>query len=68
VGNVFTRADHRRRGYGAATTSAVVAELLNLGLTVVLNVRQDNAPAIRLYQRLGFERYCPFVEGMGVRR
>jgi len=68
VGNVFTRADHRGRGYGAATTSAVVAELLSLALTVVLNVRRDNVPAIRLYERLGFECYCPFVEGMAIQR
>lgn len=68
VGNVFTRADHRRRGYGAATTSSVIAELLSLGLTVALNVRQDNTSAIRLYECLGFRRYCAFVEGMGVRR
>lgn len=68
VGNVLTRAEYRRQGYGAATTSAVVAELLSMELTVVLNVRQDNAPAIRLYERLGFRRYCSFVEGMGVRK
>jgi predicted GNAT family acetyltransferase len=45
-------------------TSAVVAELLQLGIRdVILNVNQDNATAIRIYERLGFERYCPFLEG-----
>jgi len=39
VGNVFTHPDHRGRGYGTATTSAVVAELLQRGIRdVVLNV------------------------------
>lgn len=64
VGNVFTHPDYRRQGYGTATTSAVVTELLERGIRdVVLNVGQDNAGAIRIYERLGFERYCPFLEG-----
>jgi ribosomal protein S18 acetylase RimI-like enzyme len=64
VGNVFTHPDYRGRGYGTVTTSAVVAELLRGGIRdVVLNVSQDNADAIRIYERLGFARYCPFLEG-----
>ena len=68
VGNVFTQEAHRRQGYGAIAASAVVAELSGLVPTVVLNVRQDNLTAIRLYERLGFQPYCPFVEAMGFRR
>ncbi len=46
------------------TTGAVVAELLQRGIeTIVLNVSQDNAIAIALYERLGFRRVCPFFEG-----
>ena len=64
VGNVFTHPDHRGRGYGTATTSAVVATLLERGIRdIVLNVSQSNAPAIHIYEKLGFERYCPFIEG-----
>jgi RimJ/RimL family protein N-acetyltransferase len=64
VGNVFTHPAHRGQGYGTATTSAVVAELLRRGIRdVILNVSQDNAAAIRIYERLGFERYCAFLEG-----
>jgi GNAT superfamily N-acetyltransferase len=64
VGNVLTHPDYRGRGYGTASTSAVVAELLRLGIRdVILNVSQDNAVAIGIYERLGFERYCPFFEG-----
>jgi RimJ/RimL family protein N-acetyltransferase len=69
VGNVFTRPDYRGRGYGTATTSAVVAELLQHGIRdIVLNVSQENAGAIRIYERLGFERYCPFLEGAACAR
>lgn len=64
VGNVFTHPDYRGRGYGTAVTGAVVAELLRQGIRdVVLNVGQDNAVAVHIYERLGFERYCPFFEG-----
>lgn len=64
VGNVFTHPDHRGQGYGSATTSAVVAELLQRGIhDIVLNVSQENLVAIRIYERLGFERYCAFLEG-----
>jgi GNAT superfamily N-acetyltransferase len=69
IGNVFTHPDYRGRGYATAATSAVVNELLRRGIDdLVLNVAQDNAPAVRIYERLGFERYCPFYEGPAVRK
>jgi ribosomal protein S18 acetylase RimI-like enzyme len=64
VGNIFTHPEYRGRGYGTATTSAVVAELLAGGIRdIVLNVSQNNEGAIRIYERLGFERYCAYLEG-----
>ncbi len=69
VGNVYTHPDYRSRGFAAACTSAVVAELLDLGCrSVVLNVRQDNAPAVRAYGKLGFGVHCPFIESPGQRK
>jgi ribosomal protein S18 acetylase RimI-like enzyme len=68
VGNVYTRRDRRGRGLAGAVTAAVSRELLRLGCsTVVLNVEQRNAPAVRAYERVGFRRYCPFYEGLAVR-
>lgn len=64
VGNVFTHQDHRGKGLGTATTNAVLTELMELGIRdIILNVAQDNKPAIHIYERSGFERYCPFFEG-----
>ncbi|MGE5571210.1 MAG: GNAT family N-acetyltransferase [Rhodospirillales bacterium] len=62
VGNVYTRRDRRGRGLAARTTSAVVNELA--GLTVALNVGIRNEAAIRVYERLGFRRYCNYFEGI----
>ncbi|MGE5644862.1 MAG: GNAT family N-acetyltransferase [Acidobacteriota bacterium] len=65
IGNVYTRRDRRGRGLAGALTSAVTCELLRLGVeTVGLNVIQKNTAAVRVYERLGFERYCDFVEGV----
>ena len=69
VGNIFTHPDFRGRGYATVVTSAVVTELHGRGIRdIVLNVDQKNETAIRIYERLGFERYCPFFEGDAVRR
>jgi ribosomal protein S18 acetylase RimI-like enzyme len=69
VGNVFTHPAHRRHGYATACTAAVTAALLAEEMVdVVLNVAQDNATALGIYERLGYARVCPFYEGLGVRK
>ena len=69
IGNVFTHPDYRGRSYATLATAAVAGELLRRGIrTVVLNVAQDNAPALHVYDKLGFARYCPFLEGPATKR
>ncbi|MFQ5576908.1 MAG: GNAT family N-acetyltransferase [Anaerolineae bacterium] len=68
VGNVCTRPGHRGRGYAARVTAAVCRHLLAQNLDIVLNVEQTNAPAVRLYQKLGFVEHCSFWEGVGERK
>jgi len=69
VGCVYTRRDRRGRGLATRVTSVVVSELLRLGIpTVALNVEQRNETAVRVYERLGFFRYCPYTEGLASRR
>ena len=68
VGNVLTRALYRNRGYGTACTAAVTVAALGEHSDVVLNVREDNDPAIAVYRRLGFRVHCPFIESVGYRR
>ncbi len=68
IGNVYVRHDRRGRGLGARVTSAVAAQALAAGLrTVALNVSQQNRAALRVYERLGFRLYCPFVAGRALR-
>jgi len=69
IGNVYTRRDRRGRGFGAQVSGAVTGELLRLEIpTVVLNVAESNAAAIRVYERLGFARYCDYREGRAIHR
>ena len=69
IGNVFTHPNHRGKGYATLATSTVCAELIRRGIhTIVLNVAQSNATAIRVYEKLGFKRYLPYSEGVAVRK
>lgn len=67
IGNVYVRRDRRGRGLGRAVTSAVLHRLRHLE-TVGLNVRSDNAVAIRVYESLGFVTHCGFYEAIARRR
>jgi predicted GNAT family acetyltransferase len=62
VGNVLTHANYRGRGFAAAVTGAVTAELLRFCDQVVLNVRSDNPPALQAYRRLGYQEHVRFEE------
>jgi ribosomal protein S18 acetylase RimI-like enzyme len=69
IGNIYTRRDRRGRGQAGRVTSAVVRELQRLGIPVIaLNVNQMNAPAVHIYERLGFTRHCVYHEGLAPRR
>lgn len=64
IGNVYTQRACRGQGLGARVTAAVVQAAFAHGIaTVVLNVRQHNVSARRLYERLGFVAHTAFFEG-----
>jgi ribosomal protein S18 acetylase RimI-like enzyme len=65
IGNVYIRHDCRGRGLGRLVTSAVLGELSGVE-TIGLNVRADNDAALRLYESLGFARYCQFYEAVAM--
>lgn len=68
VGNVLTRVPYRNHGLARACTAAVTAACLEGHGDVVLNVREDNAPAVAVYRRLNYRVHRIFIEGPGYRR
>jgi RimJ/RimL family protein N-acetyltransferase len=63
IGNVFTHPTHRDRGYATMCVSALLADLVRLVPEIILNVNANNAPALRVYERVGFRRHCTYREG-----
>ncbi|MFZ0698934.1 MAG: GNAT family N-acetyltransferase [Thermoplasmata archaeon] len=51
---IYVEPAARGRGYGAALTSAAMAAARSAGARPMLYVREDNGPARRMYDRLGF--------------
>lgn len=69
VGNVVVDPVERRRGLGAMVSEAVTRSLLDQDYDlIVLNVKQDNAPAVGTYRKLGYYVTGEFIEGVAIRR
>ena len=64
LGNITTHPDHRGQGVGTAVTAALCKRLLKTVDTIGLNVKSDNAAAIALYQKLGFQIVTTYHEYM----
>lgn len=63
LGNVATLPDMRGAGLATAACARLCRVLLDDGIDVVsLNVRADNAAAIRAYEKLGFGHAADYVE------
>lgn len=58
IGNIVTDREYRGRGLASVLMGALLEELAELGIAkIFLEVEYDNAPAIALYEKYGFERY-----------
>lgn len=68
VANVLTDPAYRGRGYATECTSAVTARLIEICSTVGLNVEVDNAPAIKVYEKLGYRLTDHLEEAWGLRK
>jgi ribosomal protein S18 acetylase RimI-like enzyme len=57
IGGVFTREGFRNRGFAASVVSKLAYHVAKGGKTASLYVREDNKPAIRVYEKIGFKEY-----------
>lgn len=58
---VVTHPAYRGRGHGLAAVGAGVAEALGRGQVVLYQTLLENRPALRIAERLGFERYATLL-------
>ena len=64
LGNIATHPDFRGRGLATLLTGRLAAELADEGKLVCLNVKADNAAAVRCYEKLGFEKVHEYEEAL----
>ncbi|MCY3991062.1 MAG: GNAT family N-acetyltransferase [Caldilineaceae bacterium] len=65
IGNIYTRPERRGRGYGKAVISSITRALQDDGFSlIVLNVDKQNLVAKSIYEKLGFDVHCHFIEGL----
>jgi predicted GNAT family acetyltransferase len=55
ISAVCTHPDYRGRGYASSLVSALIEKITKRGEIPFLHVGMDNAEAIRVYEKLGFE-------------
>jgi ribosomal protein S18 acetylase RimI-like enzyme len=56
LGNIITDEAYQNRGFATACTKTLAADLASQGRIISLFVRGDNAPAIHVYEKLGFHK------------
>ncbi|MGB9959920.1 MAG: GNAT family N-acetyltransferase [Candidatus Bathyarchaeales archaeon] len=56
IGGVYTRPNHRKKGYATLATSAITEEALKNAECASLFVRNDNYSAIRVYEKIGYKK------------
>ena len=64
IGAVATHPEYRGRGFCTAATRALIELLADDVETIALNVHCENKSAIRIYERLGFERRHYYEEAI----
>jgi len=68
VRGVYTVPSLGSRGFATSAVSALVKEIINLGKEAALWVADDNLPARRIYERLGFQKTEHVLLGFKARR
>jgi len=63
IGNLVTHPNHRGRGFATCCTARLLRDVFKRVSMAALSVRQDNEPAVRTFQRLGFETHHVYFEG-----
>jgi len=63
MGAVATHGSSRNRGYATSIVSALLREMLKANDLAPIHVLKDNAPARRVYEKVGFRPYRNYLFG-----
>ena len=61
IGVIATDKNYRNRGYATSIVSALVQEIFKMSPIALIHVIADNAPAIRVYSKVGFKPYKTYL-------
>jgi predicted GNAT family acetyltransferase len=61
IGGVATHPDYRERGFAKQVISAVSRDYLAKNKHVILFCKNDNVPALAVYEKLGFRPIDQFI-------
>lgn len=61
IGGVMTHPTYQGKGFAKQTVSALCGHWLTQNKDIILFVRNDNIPAIKVYQALGFAPFDEFI-------
>jgi RimJ/RimL family protein N-acetyltransferase len=61
IGVVATDERYRNRGYATSIVSTLVEEILKRSPTALIHVLSENAPAIRVYSKVGYRPYKRYL-------
>jgi predicted GNAT family acetyltransferase len=65
IGIIATEERHRNMGFATSITSALVKEILKKSPVAIIHVLADNAPAVRVYSKVGFKPYRAYLSMHG---
>jgi predicted GNAT family acetyltransferase len=68
IGIVATSEKHRNMGYATSAVSTIVKKFLAEHSSMIIFVRSENAPAIHVYEKVGFKQYRKYFFMRGIRR
>lgn len=61
IGAIATDESYRNMGYATSIVSALVQEILKNSPRALIHVLSDNAPAIRVYSKVGFKPHANYL-------
>lgn len=65
VGVIATDEEYKNMGFATSITSALVKEILKKSPVAIIHVLADNAPAVRVYSKVGFKPHKAYLSMRG---